>query len=271
MITAMQAPYPGAALLSCYAHTRTFSASTCVGRSTLTLAFSSSTSPSSAADDFKEAAPTLLKDRFPFVNETGFRNTTDSKEQSAMILSIEKDIDKLEHVLVRSEEEIYGSEPYADAMWDAEFKLVSLQEETRRLQTFLDSKEKILKGVLHEATVLRTYLQDAEAQASSLQLFKESHDAKQAEESSRLERLSSESLEILDNHLTVNEAMSESMEKVEKVWESIVRMYNFSASSKLIEVLQREASLYFQALLMLTEEKNLDIKRLHPELARVNQ
>ncbi|MCO5573868.1 hypothetical protein L7F22_027643 [Adiantum nelumboides] len=512
MITAMQAPYPGAALLSCYAHARTFSPSTCVGRSTVTLAFSSSTSPSSAADDFKEAAPTLLKDRFSFVDETGFGSTTDSKDQSAMILSIEKDIDKLEHVLVRSEEsediswipscerakelikgkitldamkhaeetnkdcitfkididkaydrndvtdltvnayntgsiqatfyfdatthstirdtarelfslrmdqpdemddtssfvapqkmqatfkrrnresilspgtlragktirvkddvwieriqvmikselsfmiddirkemyanadnyknsmyadmrkeldkamlgkydemytslkgemqnlvlvevnamecakqkkldeamasfdawktnvetcikekdaEIYGSEPYADAMWDTEFKLVSLQEETRRLQTSLDSKEKILKGVLREATVLRTHLQDAEAQASSLQLFKKSHDTKQAEESSRLERLSSESLEILDNHLTVNEVMSESMEKVEKVWESIVRIYNFSASSKLIDVLQREASLYFRALLMLTEEltkAEAEVSSLHQEL-----
>ncbi|KAI5071165.1 hypothetical protein GOP47_0013416 [Adiantum capillus-veneris] len=204
-----------------------------------------------------------------FIHETGFWNTTDPNHQSAMLSNIERDIDKLEHVLIGSEEGIYGSDSYTDAMWETHRKFDTLQEEIHRLQTLLDSKESSLKFSLHEATVLRNHLQVAEAQASSLRLFKESHDSKHIEELSSLERLPSQSLEIIYNHLTVNEAMNKSMEKVGKAWESIARLYTSSVASKLIEILQREASLYFQSIIIFTEElakAEAQVSSLHQKL-----
>ncbi|KAI5071813.1 hypothetical protein GOP47_0014064, partial [Adiantum capillus-veneris] len=268
MTRALQAQQPGAALLSCYGHARTFCASSYAACSRVMPVFSCLTSPSSG-DDFKEAAPSLLKERLSFIHETGFWNTTDPNHQSAMLSNIERDIDKLEHVLIGSEEGIYGSDSYTDAMWETHRKFDTLQEEIHRLQTLLDSKESSLKFSLHEATVLRNHLQVAEAQASSLRLFKESHDSKHIEELSSLERLPSQSLEIIYNHLTVNEAMNKSMEKVGKAWESIARLYTSSVASKLIEILQREASLYFQSIIIFTEElakAEAQVSSLHQKL-----
>eukprot|EP00250_Pteridium_aquilinum_P035404 c9352_g1_i1 orf=34-1830(+) len=255
-------------------------------------ALSSSTSEEGDSQQLKEAAPSNKNERLSSILESGIWSDLSTNTFCIPALeTIERDIDKLEHVLVQSEEETCRSDLYSDVDWKTQSKFDTLKVELCRMQTLLDSKENSLNISLDAATELKTLFQEAEVQVISLNLYKEANEARQAEELLRLEKSAWGSLEILDKHLLANEAMSNTQEMVQKVWESIANSHCSSVSLKLIEILQKEASLSFQALLVAIKdleqeklagnkllstfqrsaeeikEKDLHINRLQQELA----